>query len=197
MNDFFGVAAGIVGIIGYIPYILDILKGQTKPDRVAWFIWALEYAALFYAQAYEGAVGSLWLIGLQLIGVIIVFSLSLRYGIGAFNRQAKLLLVCVAISLLLWLLTKSASLAILILLAVEASGVILTIRKLYKHPGSETLTMWYLIGIAGILGIPAVGLYASPILYAYPIALILMSGSVIIASLLGTKKIRVALPITE
>lgn len=188
MRDFFGVTAGIVGILGYIPYIRDILKGTTKPDRVAWLIWTFEYTALFFAQAFEGASYSLWLIGLQLLGVIAVFSLSLRSGFGRFNRQAQLLLASVFLALVAWWATKSGALAILILLAIEALGVALTVRKTYRHPGSETLTMWVYAGIGGIVGILAVGTGATPILYAYPAALILMSTSVIAASFLGVRR---------
>lgn len=196
MGEFFGVAAGIVGIVGYIPYTMDILKGTTRPDRIAWLIWALEYTALFFAQVHEGASHSLWLIGLQLVGVLIVFSLSLHRGMGNLNRHAKILLGCVGLALLTWFFTKNATIAIIILLAVEASGVVLTVRKTYKYPGSETLTMWFLVGVAGILGIPAVGLNAAPILYAYPLALIFMSGSVIAASVVGMRKTQ-AMPATD
>lgn len=187
MSEFFGVAAGIVGILGYIPYIRDILKGTTKPDRIAWLIWTFEYTALFFAQAFEGASYSLWLIGLQLLGVIVVFSLSLRSGFGSFNRQAQLLLASVFLALLAWWATKSGALAIIILLTIEALGVALTVRKTYRHPGSETLTMWACIGIGGMVGILAVGASAAPILYAYPVALIFMSTSVIVASFLGVR----------
>lgn len=187
MNDFLGVAAGLVGILGYIPYVKDILRGTTRPDRIAWLIWLLEYTALLFAQIFEGATHSLWLIGLQLLGVIIVFILSLQKGLGSFNRQAWLLLATVAATLLLWWATKSGALAILVLLSVEAIGVAITAKKVYQHPGSETLTMWVCIGIGGLLGVLAVGVHASLILYAYPLALILMSGSVIVASYLGER----------
>ena len=187
MNDFLGVAAGLVGILGYIPYIKDILRGTTRPDRIAWLIWLLEYTALLFAQIFEGATHSLWLIGLQLLGVVIVFILSLQRGLGNFNRQTWLLLTTIVATLVLWWSTKSGALAILVLLGVEAIGVAITAKKAYRHPGSETLTMWICIGIGGLLGVLAVGAYASPILYVYPLALILMSGSVIIASQLGER----------
>lgn len=196
MSELFGVAAGIIGILGYIPYIKDILRGSTRPDRVAWLIWTFEYMALFFAQMLEGASHSLWLIGLQLLGVIVVFSLSLRRGFGHFTTQARLLLASVFLALLIWWLTKNGALAILILLAIEGLGVGLTVRKTFMHPGSETLTMWICVGIGGALGTLAVGVNGTPVLYAYPLALIVMSGSVIAASLLGSRR-RGTTPITD
>lgn len=190
VGEFFGIASGIVGIIGYIPYIRDILRKTTRPDRIAWLIWAFEYTALFFAQFSAGAMASLWLIGLQLLGVLVIFSLSLRYGVGGLSRFTATLLAGVFIALLVWYSTKSATLAILILIAVEASGVVLTAAKTYRAPESEALSLWIFVGIAGLLGIPAVGLHASPILFAYPCSLVVMSLSVIGASVLGTQKQR-------
>jgi chromate transport protein ChrA len=188
LGEFFGIAAGIVGIMGYAPYVRDILKRTTRPDRIAWSIWLFEYTALFFAQISAGALNSLWLIGLQLVGVAIIFSLSLRYGIGAFTHQAKLLLGCVFVALFIWHSTQNTALAIIILVSVEAFGVVLTMIKTYKEPGSETLSFWAFVGVAGALGIPAVGFGAQSILYVYPVSLIVMSGGVIGASLLGARK---------
>lgn len=188
MSEFFGIASGIVGVIGYAPYIKDIWRKSTKPDRIAWLIWTFEYAALFFAQASAGAVESLWLVGLQLIGVIVIFGLSLSYGIGRLTRFSSVLLVIIFAALIIWFTTDNAALAIVILLLVEASGVVLTVIKTYKKPASETLSFWYLLAVAGTLGIPAVGFSAPAILYLYPISLVFMSGSVIVASYLGARK---------
>ena len=188
VGDFFGVAAGIIGLVGYAPYCRDIIKGGTKPDRVAWLIWTFEYTALFFAQVFEGASHSLWLIGLQLLGVIVVFLLSLRSGFGQFNRQAQLLLLGVLCTLLVWWVTKSGAFAILILLTIEAIGVALTVRKTFIHPESEALSLWVCVGIGGLLGVAAVGVNAALILYAYPVALTFMSTSVITASFLGIRR---------
>lgn len=190
MYEFFGVISGIVGLTGYAPYIRDIWRGSTQPDRIAWLIWTFEYAMLFFAQASAGAHGSLWLIGLQLVGVVIIFGLSLKFGIGKFTAYTFALLTTVLGALILWYTTKNAALAILILLAVEASGVILTVIKTYKKPHSETLSLWYFIAAAGILGIPAVGMDAVAILYLYPTSLVIMSTAVILASYFGTRKLR-------
>ena len=190
MNEFLGVASGIVGVLGYAPYIKDICKKSTKPDRISWLIWMLEYTALFFAQTSVGATWSLWLVGLQLVGVIIIFGLSLKHGVGKFSRSTYLLLLLIAGALAAWHMTDNATLAIIILIAIEASGVVMTVIKTYRRPGSETLSFWYLISCAGILGILAVGRTASLALYLYPISLVIMSSSVVAASHLGTRKLR-------
>lgn len=198
MGEFFGIVSGIIGVIGYIPYIKDTLRGTTRPDTIAWLIWSLEYTALFFAQLSAGATASLRLIGLQLLGVVVTFFFSLRFGKVALSRFTASLLIGVFVALVVWYSTKSAALAIFILIAVEASGVALTVAKTYRAPKSETLSFWILVSVAGALGIPAVGLQAAPILFVYPCSLVVMSLSVIGASLLGARKQRhISIPKTE
>lgn len=188
MDILLGIIAGVIGVIGYVPYIRDILKGTTKPDRASWLIWLLEYAALFCAQLSVGTAGSLWLIGLQLFAVIVINMLSFRYGTGGFTKKNSLVLVSVCAVLAAWYFIRSADLTIILLITVEAAGVALTMRKVYRQPGSETLIMWALIALAGIIGVLAVGKGAALILYAYPVALIAMGLGVIGASWRGSKR---------
>jgi hypothetical protein len=192
-----GLLAGVIGVAGYIPYIRDILKGTTKPDRASWFIWLLEYTALFAAQVSAGATDSLWLIGLQLVGVVAIALLACKYGVGALDRQSVIILSCVCATLVLWYFSRNANLTILLLVAVESVGVVLTTRKVYRQPGSETLLLWVLIAVAGVLGIAAVGMRAAAILYVYPVALVLMGLSVIVASWLGGRSSARLNPVVE
>lgn len=185
MEHFFGLAAGVIGAVGYIPYIRDILANKTKPDRPSWLIWSLEYAGLFGAQIAAGATSSLWLIGFQLACVLVIYGLSFRFGIGRLDKRTRPLLVAVCLALVAWFFTKNSTTAIIILLAVEASGVVLTAIKAYKHSDSETLSTWWLIGCGGLLGILAVGNGSAKSLYIYPISLIVMSLSVIAAAIAG------------
>lgn len=185
---FLGLLAGIVGVIGYIPYIRDILKGSTHPDRASWLIWLLEYGALFVAQMNAGANDSLWLIGLQLIGVLSISILSYKYGVGGFTRRNILLLFVVCLVLVIWYFSSNPVLAILLLLSVELSGTVLTARKVYEQPRSETLSMWVLVAIAGAIGIVAVGANQALILYVYPTVLTMMGLGVIIASWAGARR---------
>lgn len=180
--------AGAIGAIGYAPYIKDTVRGITRPQRAAWHVWLFEYAVLFGAQIAAGATHALWIIGLQLLGVIIICVLSWRRGVGGYDTHTRVLFVCVAIALAAWYFSRSASFAIFLLIGIEMVGVILTARKVFKQPGTETLITWAAFVAAGVLGVIALGYDhgVSPIVYVYPAALAAMGCIVIAASWLGS-----------
>ena len=39
MLQLFGLIAGDLVILANIPYMRDILRGKTKPERASWLIW--------------------------------------------------------------------------------------------------------------------------------------------------------------
>lgn len=188
MNDMVGIVSGVVGLAGYAPYIVDILRRRTQPERTSWFIWMLEYAVLCTAQIVKNAGPAVWLAGLQLAGVVVVCGLSLKFGVGQADRKSKVILVCTCAALVAWLFSSDPDVAICLLIAVEASGVVLTALKVYHQPGSETLTMWLLLSAAGAIGIFAVPPGSDSILYLYPLFLICVGLVVTCASWLGARK---------
>jgi hypothetical protein len=187
MTWLLGIIAGVVGVLAYIPYVRDILKRTTKPERASWIIWSLEYAALFAAQAAKGATDSLWLIGLQLLGVLVIAALSIRYGFGGFGKGKIVLLGCAILALIAWHFTNNASLAIIILVGIEMAAIVPTLIKTYRNPETETLSTWAIIGVAGLLALPAVA-SSELILYLYPASLVVINFGVVVAAKLGKRK---------
>ncbi len=62
MSDYktlISIIAVLLTFGGYIPYILDTIRGKTTPHVYTWFIWALVTAIAFGLQVNAGAgVGS-------------------------------------------------------------------------------------------------------------------------------------------
>jgi|GEM_PF-6973044 len=42
MVDFqaIGFAAAAIGLLGFVPYVIAILKKKTVPHRTSWLVWA-------------------------------------------------------------------------------------------------------------------------------------------------------------
>lgn len=187
MLQILGVASGILGGICYFPYIKDIFKRTTKPERASWLIWTILGLIAFFSQMAEGAAWSLFLTGFDTIGVVAIFILSIKYGVGGVTRRDVAALIAAGIGLMLWYVTSHAVLALLIIILIDAIGTCLTVIKAYKDPESETISMWLLVAIAGVLGAFSVGTL-DPILLTYPIYIFLANIAVVGAIHLGKIK---------
>ncbi len=182
-----GLIAGVLSVITYVPYLRDIFRLKTKPERATWFIWAVLSGIAFFSQMAKGATDSLWLVGVQTLGVIVVFVLSIRYGVGGFVRRDMIALGAAGLGLVLWFYTSEAAYALLIAIAIDAIGASLTVLKAYRDPESETLSTWVLSGTAGIFATFAVGSF-DYILLAFPVYVIIINYAVALAMVLGRRR---------
>lgn len=183
----FGLLAGIFSAISYIPYIRYIIKGTVKPERASWLIWTVLTAMGFFTQLAVGATHSLWLPGIQALGVTIVLLLSIKYGFGGVGKRDALTLGAAAIVLLVWLFTKNPVLAVYLTIVIDSLGTGLTMLKSYEHPDSEAVSTWALSGTGGLFGILAVG-SLNPHLLSYPIYIFLANYAVVAAIIIGKRK---------
>ena len=183
----FGLLAGVLSAACYLPYIQGILKGKVKPQRASWLIWSVLTAIAFFTQISIGASHSLWLPGVQTIGVIIVFLLSLKVGIGGFTKRDILTLIAAAAILVIWHFTNDPVLATYLTILIDGLGGLLTVLKSYEDPDSETAITWALSGTAGLCALVSVG-SLNPELAAYPIYVCAINFAVVAAIMLGKKK---------
>lgn len=50
LKEIIGMITVILGIVGYIPYLRDVLRGKTKPHVYTWFVWGLITLIIFALQ---------------------------------------------------------------------------------------------------------------------------------------------------
>lgn len=135
-----------VAFIGGISYVLETVKGTTKPNRVTWFLWA---AAPMIATAAALMHGVSWAI----LPVFMAGFMPLLVFLASFlNREAYWELRsfdywCGAVSvgaLLLWILTANAVLAIVLAILADALAALPTVVKAWRFP--ETESVWIYLG---------------------------------------------------
>ena len=183
----FGYFSALLSVIAVFPYIYDILKGKTKPERASWFIWTVLGSIAFFSQLEKGATNSLWMVGTSTLCVLIVSILSIKFGSGGFAKRDKISLLIATLGILLWFFTKEAAIALIITIFVDLVGSSLTIIKSYEDPESETISTWILAFISGIFAALSVGEW-SFILLVYPLYIFLANFSVVIAITLGKRR---------
>ena len=183
----FGYISAILSIACIFPYIRDIFKLETKPERGSWFIWTVLGFIAFFSQLTKGATDSLWLTAGQTVAVLIIFLLSLKYGYGGLGKRDLQALIGAGVGLLLWYFTREAAYALIFVILVDGIGTLLTALKSYKDPESETLSTWIISGTSGIFGMLAVG-RINFILLAYPFYIMLANYVIVAAITLGKRK---------
>jgi hypothetical protein len=187
MLEILGIIGGLFGLVSYAPYIKDILLLKVKPQRATFLIWSILGAIVFFSQLAKGASNSLWLPGLETFGAIAIFILSIKYGVGGFNKKDYMALFIALIGLIIWYFTKEAAVALYLVIFVDASGLYLTIHKAYVLPKSETHLAWILSAVGGVFSLISVGSF-SIILLSYPIYLIFGNLAVVAAIQMGLRK---------
>jgi hypothetical protein len=153
----FGILSAVVNTIGMVPYVKDVFKHKTKPERATWWIWLALGTVAISAQIAAGSTWSLFMVGAQTAAVATIAFLSLKYGYGNFRRKDFISLLVAMFGILLWKVTSNPLYALLIVVFIDAIAVWLTAAKTWEAPHTETLIAWILSSLAGLLGLLAVG----------------------------------------
>jgi hypothetical protein len=85
-----GVAAGLVGLLGFVPYGLSVYRGATQPSIASWVIWAVRGSVLSASYFYAGSASAWWLTGSYAVGPFVILLLSLRVGRFSWDRLDSL-----------------------------------------------------------------------------------------------------------
>ncbi|MFH0712515.1 MAG: hypothetical protein V2A55_01515 [Candidatus Jorgensenbacteria bacterium] len=179
-----GYLSGIAIILSFLPYIRDIFRDKTKPERASWLIWTILGLISLFSQLAKGATWSSIMTGAQAAGDALIFLLALKYGLGGLQKRDIAGLTGAAIGLVLWGLTGEAAVALFIVIFVDAIGVALTVIKTYKYPSTETVSSWVLTFLGGLFACVAVG-RLDFVLLAFPFYICLASVFILISIWLG------------
>lgn len=174
-HESIGLIAGILAIGGYIPYIIAILRGQTKPSRATWLIWTIVGGLLAVSYFAADNPSAIWVPISYFIGPLITAVLSIRYGYSEWTKLDSICVILAILSLIPWALTHDPITTLLINVFIDCTGAIPTIVKTYKEPDTEDLTAWFIFFLANTLQLFAIKAWGLDELY--PIYLFVLAGS--------------------
>lgn len=180
LQSWIGLSSGAIALAAFIPYIRSILRGQTRPNRASWFIWAFAEVITTATYAASGADATVWIAGAYALGTITVASLSLRYGEGGAGPIDIMCLMGASIALIPWLALDQAELALYLIIFVDLLAVFPTLKKAIADPDSEDKTYWSLAFLAAIVNLFAIDRWA-PEISAFPIYCFVGAGAIILA----------------
>lgn len=151
-----GLLAGVVCLLGFVPYIYDTIRGRTRPDKATWIIWTVLGVIIAASYYSSGARDSFWVTAAYPAGMLIVVALSFKYGKEGWSALDKACLLGAGAGLALWAATRDPALALYLTTSVDAIGGIPTIKKAYDEPQSESAWGWGLFLIANTLNLLAI-----------------------------------------
>jgi hypothetical protein len=139
INENFIYLGIAIGFLGQLSYLIDTIKGKTKPNKVTWAVWAFAPLIAFWATIRQGVgVQSLltFMVGFGPLVILIASFASKK----AYWKTTKLDLICgglAIIGLILWKITGTGNLAIFFSIIADGLAAIPTIIKSYKQPETE------------------------------------------------------------
>lgn len=195
LQGLLGQIAGAVSLLGFVPYIVEIVQGKTRPNRATWWIWTVVGAMLCASYFASGARHSVWVPLSYVVGPLITAILSLRYGEGGWDRFDRGCLGASLISLLVWLVARSPLLALAANIGIDVLGALPTIRKSYYEPEAESVLSWAVFLVADTLNLCAIGAW-SPATALYPLYLFVLA-AILVTLMLRPRITRVALELAR
>jgi len=179
MKDVLSVVAAIIMLLSTIPYIVDIVKGKTKPNIVTWFVWSvligIGAAALFAENQVPAA---LLLLG-DGIATFAVVLFGLKHGKAKLDAFDAGCFIGAIVGLILWLIFDSPMIAVVATIVIDLIGTMPTIRHSWFHPEEETVITFALGVIATTLTLISLPSYEFAA-WIYPAYLLLSNGLLVV-----------------
>ncbi len=172
IQTIFGYLALGLSLGGLLPYIIDTLRGNTKPARISWFVWMLLGLVYVYTAVVEN--GAVVFTLAQLIGPTAIFILSLKYGVGGKDKVDIAMLMLALIAIVLLLLTEDTLASLLLAIFADGIAILVTIKKLLKDRSSESRLSWSILAISSVFALMSLEVFNFETM-ALPIFLITVS----------------------
>lgn len=156
MSYLIGIIAGVLAFGSYGFYVRSIIRGETKPQRVSWWVWASLGSVIWASYYLSGARNTLWAPLSEVLGPIAVAILAIKYGEGGWTLFDRKCLIGIGAALILWLVFNSPLVGLVSALAIDFFAALPTVRKSSLRPRRENFTAWLLVVMANFLNIFAI-----------------------------------------
>lgn len=186
MSQAFILISSLLALISPIVYARAILKKEAQPHRTTRFvlllITTLTTASLF-AQHNTVAI---YLAGVSTLQSILIFVLSIKYGMGGWEKSDIVCLVIAILGIVMWKITSDPILALYFAILADFTGMIPALIKTYRRPETEVWTFYALDVAASVFSILAITKWTLADV-SYPIYILLIN--IIMVILIVRKKL--------
>ena len=151
MRTLLSVLGSLIAVAGTVPYIIETIRGNTKPRIVTWLTWALLTGIAGAASLSAGQLGAAVFALLGTVATSSVVVAGLRYGDRSFTRLDLACLAGVLLGLVLWLSLDNPIFAIWTAILIDFVGLVPTLVHAWKQPMAETASAFVCVGVGGLI----------------------------------------------
>ena len=156
----FGLVAAVFAIYCFVPYIRDIFLKKTTPHMYSWFLWGLLQIIGAIAIIISGGGYGVLELSIGSLFCFYIFFLSFKYGTKDITRFDTICLFSALFTIIIWIITKDALYAVLLISVIDFMAFVPTYRKGYKEPNSETVSNYFISALASSFAILALSAYS-------------------------------------
>ncbi len=181
------VTAGLLYVIGVVPYLFALHQKKIKPHPISWLLWSIIGFVSFIFYPQTGATYTQLIAYTSFFLPLLIFIFSVREWEGSFSRVDYFCLGVSLLALAVGLLYKNPALGLsLNLLISDVVASIPTVIKTFKDPKSERPAAWLISVIANILTISVINKWTFAIVL-FPVETFVINSTVLVGSLRKAK----------
>lgn len=136
------ILASLMAVAGNVPYLIAMVRKQIQPHAYTWLVWSVVSSIVLVGQFTKGAgIGIIPAIASDIF-TFIIFIASLKYGFKERNRTDTYFLLLALAGIIPWVITKDATIAVIVAVAVDLIAFVPTLRKTIKEPSTESYWLY-------------------------------------------------------
>lgn len=172
----------ILAFISPLLYTKAILKGEAKPHRTTRLVLLIITSLATFSLFAQNDTVAIWLAGVSTLQSILIFSLSIKYGMGGWSKMDLFCLLIALSGIILWQTTKDPSLALYTSILADFVGMVPALIKTFRFPETEIWTFYALDVFAGFFSLLAVKSLTLQ-QFSYPLYIIIINLFMVILAL--------------
>ncbi len=137
IKEVLSIIATLIAFVGIIPYLIDTIKSKVKPHPYTWLVWSIVTGVTFLGGVEQGAGIAAMPVGVAELLTIIIFLFSLKNGFKNIKEEGKYFLITALLGLIPWIITRNATISIVIMVLIDVIAFIPTFRKTWQYPETE------------------------------------------------------------
>lgn len=151
------IGAGIMSLGGAY-YLLQTVRGRTKPNRVTWLLWGLFPLITFAAQRAQGVEEQSWVVFASAVLPLLIVAASFLNKKSYWRTQKRdyYLMLAALLGIVLWIVTSDANIAILFAIIADFLAGVPTFIKAYRQPRTESWAAYALNAIGNGIAVLAI-----------------------------------------